>query len=236
MKKLNAHIEAGFLRDRTETPEQRRARKLATWNAMTPKQRDYDRYVGRIPDGASHNFETEGGRLAKDQRISEGGCTCFSRPPCDFCMSLTEEEAEAYSKDGTLPKRDESWPKPRSGASLPRGGSDWFNAFAAVQDFMFDRNLWDVCDMGDRPQDTLINGLKRFLAAAPSTGEPASADLTALSNDELDAAWNANTDAALSVEQERRRIMREQIRRDQDGTKPMVEAAAPAVKEPQDDA
>lgn len=34
--------------------------------------------------------------------MDEQGCTCHVNPPCSFCMSLTEEEAEIFHKGGAI--------------------------------------------------------------------------------------------------------------------------------------
>lgn len=34
------------------------------------------------------------------QEMFDRGCTCFILPPCDFCTSLAEEEADAYGAGG----------------------------------------------------------------------------------------------------------------------------------------
>lgn len=35
------------------------------------------------------------------QQYDDGhGCECHASPPCDFCISMTEEEFEAYADDG----------------------------------------------------------------------------------------------------------------------------------------
>lgn len=34
--------------------------------------------------------------------MSDDECTCHIFPPCSFCVSLTEEEAEAMANGGTV--------------------------------------------------------------------------------------------------------------------------------------
>lgn len=84
--------------------------KLRTWNAMEPKDRDYDRVVAkRIPRGATWDCETEGYRLQEEARDAERddgdyegqeGCACHVNPPCGFCTSMTEEETDVYCNNG----------------------------------------------------------------------------------------------------------------------------------------
>ncbi len=78
-----------------------RDRQLEIWKSMTPEQRDYDRYVGQIPFGQNRVPETEGGRLALEQRAEQrreerGECSCHIRPPCSFCTDGPNEEADEY--------------------------------------------------------------------------------------------------------------------------------------------
>lgn len=85
---------------------------------MTPEQRDYDRFVAkRIPPGASHNPETEGGRLALDALQGHGsdsgypeGCSCHMSAPCAFCVRLTEDQADRlWNHDATTADIIEEW-------------------------------------------------------------------------------------------------------------------------------
>lgn len=76
-------------------------RRLRIWNAMTPAQRDYDRFAGVIPHGASWACETEDGAKALEERRRtrgfsryETGCACHINPPCSFCLRSIEEETE----------------------------------------------------------------------------------------------------------------------------------------------
>jgi hypothetical protein len=73
-------------------------KRLEIWNSMTPEQRDYDRYMGKIPRGASWNPETNDGARAIEERQSERGysvyeegCSCHINPPCSYC---TRDEAD----------------------------------------------------------------------------------------------------------------------------------------------
>ncbi|WP_293875523.1 hypothetical protein [Sphingomonas sp. UBA978] len=84
--------------------ESKAAYRLRIWHAMTPADRDYDRFVARsIPQGAHWSAETEGGRqmqAERDRLIDEAtdndGCSCHINPPCGFCMRQSDEEdAEA---------------------------------------------------------------------------------------------------------------------------------------------
>lgn len=73
---------------------------LRVWNAMTPEDRDYDRFVARsIPAGAHMAAETEGGRIAQaerdrlmDEAEDSGGCSCHINPPCGYCTRDIEDE------------------------------------------------------------------------------------------------------------------------------------------------
>lgn len=74
-------------------------RRLEIWRRMTPEQRDYDRYQGVIPIGASWTCETKEGQENLDQRreekglsFYETGCTCHINPPCSFCVRGIEDE------------------------------------------------------------------------------------------------------------------------------------------------
>jgi len=72
---------------------------LEIWHRMTPEQRDYDRYVGQIPAGQSRVPETEGGRLAMEQRAERRrgeseGCSCHIRPPCSYCTDGPSDDNE----------------------------------------------------------------------------------------------------------------------------------------------
>lgn len=83
----------------------RNAERLAIFNNMTPEKRDYDRFVARrIPHGASIAPETEAGRRMQADMLNRGiedrGCSCMYYAPCDFCLSLTEEEANILWNDG----------------------------------------------------------------------------------------------------------------------------------------
>ena len=40
--------------------------------------------------------------------LKERGCTCFSHPPCSFCMELTEEEASILW-NGTMRDLEKYW-------------------------------------------------------------------------------------------------------------------------------
>lgn len=81
--------------------EAKQAYMLRVWHAMTPEQRDYDRFVARsIPAGALMYAETEGGRLAQaehdrlmDEDTDGDGCSCHISPPCGYCTRQTEEDA-----------------------------------------------------------------------------------------------------------------------------------------------
>ena len=84
-----AAIQAGAIR------ESHRDRILRAWHSMTPAQRDYDRYQGKIPVGASWTPETEDGARAIEERqaerglsLYEAGCTCHISPPCSFCLRM----------------------------------------------------------------------------------------------------------------------------------------------------
>jgi hypothetical protein len=80
--------------------ETKQAYMLRIWHAMTPEQRDYDRFVARsIPQGATSYAETEGGRRAEaerdrlmDEAEDQSGCSCHINPPCGFCTSQSEDE------------------------------------------------------------------------------------------------------------------------------------------------
>ena len=72
---------------------------MIIWKRMTPKQRDYDRFVGVIPPGASWVCETEEGAKVLEERrkdrglsVYEVGCTCHINPPCDYCVRLSGDE------------------------------------------------------------------------------------------------------------------------------------------------
>lgn len=76
-------------------------RRLVIWNSMTPEQRDYDRVVARqIPFGATMTPETDAGWRALDERydLDDAGCRCHINPPCSYCTSTPEEEADMSSK------------------------------------------------------------------------------------------------------------------------------------------
>lgn len=81
--------------------ETRREAQLRIWHRMTPAQRDYDRFVGKIPLGASWTPETlDGGRALDDRReerglsVYEQGCSCHIAPPCSYCTRIEYDEAE----------------------------------------------------------------------------------------------------------------------------------------------
>lgn len=65
---------------------------LTRWKRMTPQKRDYDRFVGRIPRGASWTCETQEGsaairdRAERDEELGQVGCSCHINPPCNFCV------------------------------------------------------------------------------------------------------------------------------------------------------
>jgi hypothetical protein len=73
-------------------------REMEIWKRMSPKDRDYDRYVGRIPYGASMRYETDEGQRAADQRANqrdeekERSCSCHINPPCSYCENNPEIE------------------------------------------------------------------------------------------------------------------------------------------------
>jgi len=75
--------------------------KLEIWASMTPQQRDYDRFMGVIPPGASWICETQEGKDAVKNRIEEKGlscyeqgCSCHISPPCSYCTRTIDEEEE----------------------------------------------------------------------------------------------------------------------------------------------
>lgn len=81
-------------------------RRLEIWKRMTPQQRDYDRYVGVIPFGASWTCETAGGDEAVAERkqekglsVYEQGCSCHINPPCGYCTRLEDAESEQKGCD-----------------------------------------------------------------------------------------------------------------------------------------
>lgn len=79
-----------------EQHKSKRERQLEIWNNLTPKQRDYDRYVGQIPAGACPAFETIEAQNAHDKRMQEReemeeGCSCHINPPCSYCVNKPEE-------------------------------------------------------------------------------------------------------------------------------------------------
>lgn len=72
--------------------ESKQDREMKIWRTLTPAQRDYDRFVGRIPFGASRACETADGAKAiadrdreRDER-RERECTCHISPPCSVCV------------------------------------------------------------------------------------------------------------------------------------------------------
>lgn len=80
--------------------ELKQDREMRIWRNLTPAQRDYDRFVGRIPYRASRWCETRDGQSAIDQRDRERDrerdeardreCTCHIMPPCSFCTDSDE--------------------------------------------------------------------------------------------------------------------------------------------------
>lgn len=72
------------------------------WNQLTPEQRDYERLFSKtyIPPEA-RAMETEDGRKAEVQSVEKNGCYCHVNPPCDFCTSMTEDEADIAWTKGT---------------------------------------------------------------------------------------------------------------------------------------
>lgn len=89
--------------------ESQRDYMLRIWCAMTPAQRDYDRFVARsIPAGAHWSAETEGGRQAQaerdrllDEAEDEGGCSCHINPPCGWCTRETDDEEALSARQET---------------------------------------------------------------------------------------------------------------------------------------
>ena len=86
----------------------RREQLLESWNRLTPQQRDYDRYVGKIPVGASWECETEEGQKVLEERRKERGlscyeqgCSCHIDPPCSYCTRRADgDEGEALINTG----------------------------------------------------------------------------------------------------------------------------------------
>jgi hypothetical protein len=79
------------------------AERLAIWNCLTPEQRDADRFInGQIPYGATRAPETDAGRQWKAEAVERGKteCTCHINPPCKWCTSLTQEEADLLDREG----------------------------------------------------------------------------------------------------------------------------------------
>lgn len=79
--------------------ETRNELRLKLWKNMTPERRDYDRYQGVIPHGASWTCETKEGQIMLDRRreekglsVYETGCSCHINPPCSYCLREREEE------------------------------------------------------------------------------------------------------------------------------------------------
>jgi hypothetical protein len=75
--------------------------RLKIWRNMTPEQRDYDRFVGKIPFGASWSCETEEGQKNLEERresrgmsVYEEGCSCHICPPCNYCIRKDNDELE----------------------------------------------------------------------------------------------------------------------------------------------
>jgi len=67
------------------TPKQ-----LEIWRNLTPRQRDYDRFVaGYIPRGVAMARETD---LVGVNRSEE--CTCHIAPPCSFCPEQPDPDAD----------------------------------------------------------------------------------------------------------------------------------------------
>lgn len=69
-------------------------RRLKIWAALTPEQRDFDRYQGWFPPGEGA-CETEDGRLAVAERQQaayddEHACRCHIRPPCWHCTNCRD--------------------------------------------------------------------------------------------------------------------------------------------------
>ena len=82
--------------------ESKRDRNLRIWRGMTPKARDYDRFVARqIPQGATWGAETEGGRVmaAEIDRLMDSqegpqSCPCHRSAPCSYCMARPDGEEQ----------------------------------------------------------------------------------------------------------------------------------------------
>lgn len=88
------------------TEELAQVRRLRIWTALTPDQRDYDRFVaGVIPQGASWVAETAWGREHGRTRLYSmtdyacGGCSCHINPPCYHC----EQNHRDHDTDGHVP-------------------------------------------------------------------------------------------------------------------------------------
>lgn len=69
-------------------------RRLAIWAALTPEQRDNDRYRGWYPPGQGI-YETEDGARADEARDEESykaehECRCHINPPCWHCTDCTD--------------------------------------------------------------------------------------------------------------------------------------------------
>lgn len=60
-----------------------REKRAAAYRRLTPERKAYDRMVD--PLGAYHTDFPQ-------------GCSCHICAPCSFCVSMTEEEADAYAK------------------------------------------------------------------------------------------------------------------------------------------
>jgi len=79
--------------------ESKQERVLRIWNSLTPKQRDYDRFVARrIPLGASKAPETADGVKMRnamyDRENDERGCSCHISPPCSWCTDQPTDDEE----------------------------------------------------------------------------------------------------------------------------------------------
>lgn len=78
-----------------------RERALEIWRSLTPAQRDYDRFAGKIPIGASWVCETEEGQKVLDERradrgnsIYEDGCSCHIVAPCSYCTRIEYDDED----------------------------------------------------------------------------------------------------------------------------------------------
>jgi hypothetical protein len=75
--------------------------RLRIWRSLTPAQRDYDRFAGKIPTGASWTCETPEGQKALDERramrgrsVYEDGCSCHISPPCSYCTRIEYDDLD----------------------------------------------------------------------------------------------------------------------------------------------